>query len=105
MAKIAVIFAQKFEDSEYLQPAEALKKAGHELVHVGGKEGGIVKAEPPGKIFQIDKAVKEVSVHEFDALLIPGGYFPDRLRFDEDEFQFVKAFVESGKFVLGTGRK
>lgn len=38
MAKIAVIFAQKFEESEYRKPAEAFREAGHELIHVGGEE-------------------------------------------------------------------
>jgi protease I len=35
MSKIAVIITDLFEDSEYTEPAEALKSAGHELVHIG----------------------------------------------------------------------
>ncbi len=37
---------------------------------------------------------------DFDALLIPGGYSPDKLRADEDAVRFVKDFVESGKPVF-----
>lgn len=105
MAKIAVIFAQKFEESEYRKPAEAFREAGHELIHIGGEEKKTEKRKTQEGPVKIDKSVKEVSVHDFDALLIPGGYYPDRLEFPEDEFQFVKAFVESGKLVFGTGRK
>jgi protease I len=105
MARIAIIFPQKFEESEYRKPAEAFRKAGHELVHVGGEAKKREKRKIRGNLRRIDKSVKEVSVHDFDALLIPGGYFPDRLEFAEDEFEFVRAFMESGKFVFGAGRK
>jgi protease I len=36
-------------------------------------------------------------VDEFDALVIPGGYSPDRLRMDPDMVNFVREFVRSGK--------
>jgi protease I len=49
---------------------------------------------------KIDKAVKDVSVDEFDALFIPGGYSPDKLRVDEDAVRFAGEFVKSGKAVF-----
>jgi protease I len=39
-------------------------------------------------------------VDDFDALLIPGGYSPDKLRVYEEAVRFVKDFVESGKPVF-----
>ena len=100
MSKIAVIIAEMFEDSEYSKPAEAYKKAGHGLVHVGLKEGETVKGKKEGTPVKIDRAVKDVSVDDFDALLIPGGYSPDKLRVDGDAVEFVKKFVKSGKPVF-----
>jgi len=97
MSKIAVVITDMFEDSEYTQPAEAFKKAGHELVHVGLKSGATVKGKKHDTPVKIDKTVSEVKVEEFDALLIPGGYSPDKLRVDDQAVQFVKEFVESGK--------
>jgi protease I len=97
MGKVAVVITDMFEDSEYAKPAEALKKAGHELVHVGLKSGATVKGKKQGTPVKIDKTAKEVKVGDFDALLIPGGYSPDQLRVDENVVQFVKEFVESGK--------
>jgi protease I len=41
-----------------------------------------------------------VKVDDFDALLIPGGYSPDRLRVNEHVVKFVKEFVKSGKPVF-----
>ncbi|MGZ3525286.1 MAG: type 1 glutamine amidotransferase domain-containing protein [Thermodesulfobacteriota bacterium] len=100
MSKIAVIITDMFEDSEYTNPAQAFKTAGHELVHVGLKARQTVKGKKRGTPVRIDKAVKDVSVDDCDALFIPGGYSPDKLRVDEKAVQFVKRFVETGKPVF-----
>ncbi len=100
MSTIAVIITEMFQDQEYLDPAKAFKKAGHDLVHVGLKAGATVKGEKKGTPVKIDKAVKDVSVDEFDALFIPGGYSPDKLRVDEDAVRFAAGFVKSGKPVF-----
>jgi len=100
VSTIAVIITDMFEDSEYSEPAAAFKKAGHELVHIGLKAAKTVKGKNQGTPVEIDKAVKDVSAEEFDALLIPGGYSPDKLRADEDAVRFTKEFVESGKPVF-----
>jgi protease I len=100
MSRVAVIITDMFEDREYLEPAQAFKKAGHDLIHVGLKTKDTVKGEKKGTLVNIEKAVKDASVAEFDALLIPGGYSPDKLRVDEDAVRFAGDFVKSGKPVF-----
>jgi protease I len=100
MAKIAVIIHNLFEDSEYTEPAEAFREKGHQLVHVGLEAGRTVKGKKKGTEVKIDKAVGDVSVKDFDALLIPGGYSPDQLRVDEKAVRFAGDFVKSGKPVF-----
>jgi len=97
---IAVIIDDLFEDAEYSQPTAAFVKAGHTVVHIGLKKGKIAVGKKRGVKVRIDEAVKDATVEKFDALLIPGGYSPDKLRVDEDAVQFVKDFVESGKPVF-----
>jgi len=97
MAKIAVIIDDMFEDVEYTRPAEAYKKKGHQLVHVGLKEGKEVTGKKKGTKVRIDKSVKDADPDQFDALLIPGGYSPDRLRAHEDAVVFTRKFLDSGK--------
>ena len=97
MAKIAVIIADLFEDVEYTEPAKAFRKAGHELVHVGLEKGKVVKGKSKGATVPIDMAVQDVKAGDFDALLIPGGFSPDKLRADEKAVQFGGDFVRSGK--------
>ena len=100
MAHIAVIIDDMFEDSEYTEPAKAFKAAGHKLTHIGLKKNTRVKGKTEGTQVEIDKAVKDVAVEDFDALLIPGGYSPDHLRADEAAVKFVKKFFESNKPVF-----
>jgi protease I len=100
MIKIAVLIGKDFEDSEYTQPAEAFKKAGYELVHLGLKKGDTVTGKKQNTPVEIDMEVNEANAREFDALLIPGGYSPDNLRAHQGPVRFVREFMESGKPVF-----
>jgi len=100
MARIAVLIDSMFEDTEYAQPAQGFKQAGNQLVHLGLKAGDTVKGGKQGIKVHIDEAVAEAEVDDFDALFIPGGYSPDRLRAHPEAVAFVKAFMESNKPVL-----
>ncbi len=97
MSKVAVLIGDMFEDVEYTKPAEELKKAGHQLVHVGVEKGSTVKGKEKQTPVKIDLAVKDARVHDFDALLIPGGYSPDKLRVYDEVLKFVRDFVNSSK--------
>ena len=53
--------------------------------------------EPAGT-FPVDREVSDVSVDEFDALVLPGGTVnPDKLRLNDSAVAFVRDFVTSGK--------
>ncbi|AOY57526.1 type 1 glutamine amidotransferase domain-containing protein [Desulfococcus multivorans] len=100
MSHIAVIMDEWFEDSEYTEPAEAFKAAGHRLTVVGLEAGNTVRGKKENTPVVIDLAVGKARVDDFDALLIPGGYSPDKLRAHEAPVEFVKEFVNSGKPVF-----
>ncbi len=100
MAKVAVILEDLFEDSEYQKPVEGFRRAGHEVVHLGLEEGKEVKGKKEGTRVKIDKALKDVKAGEFDALLIPGGYSPDRLRAHREPVEFARDFMISGRPVF-----
>jgi protease I len=100
MSKIGVLIGPKFEDIEYTEPAKAFKKNGHELTHIGFKKGQIVEGKEEKTRINIDKSAAEISTNDFDAIFIPGGCSPDKLREDENIVQFTKEFVESDKPVF-----
>lgn len=100
MAKVAVIIENMFEDSEYTDPVNAFKKEGHETVNVGLEKDKEVKGKKQGTVAKVDKAIKDVDAKDFDALLIPGGYSPDRLRAYDEPVKFVKSFMDDKKPVF-----
>jgi protease I len=99
MSKIGVLIGPKFEDVEYNKPAKAFKENGHELTHIGFKKGQIVEGKEETRI-KIDKSASDVSTNDFDAIFIPGGCSPDKLREDENVVQFTREFVKSDKPVF-----
>jgi len=100
MKKIAILIADMFEDVEYTEPAEAFEKAGYKIVHVGLKKNSVVKGKKEETEVIIDKSIDEISIDDFDAIFIPGGYSPDKLRVSKIVLEFVKDFVNSGKPVF-----
>ena len=48
----------------------------------------------------MDTTPLDSSVDTFDALLIPGGYSPDKLRVDKDAVDFVRSFMQAAKPVF-----
>jgi len=100
MAKIAVIIDDQFEDSEYVRPARAFKDAGHEIVHVGLEAGRTVRGKKDATPVTIDRAADDATGDDFDALLIPGGYSPDKLRAHDAPVAFVRNFMNQGKPVF-----
>ncbi len=100
MSHIAVIIDEWFEDSEYTDPVKAFKENGHQITHVGLEAGKTVKGKKKDTPVVIDKDLNNVSEDDFDALLIPGGFSPDKLRAHENAVRFTRDFVEKGKPVF-----
>ncbi len=78
--KVAFIIDDMFEDSEFRVPYERVKEAGHDPVVVGLEAGKEVSGKKGDETVTIEKAVDEVSHEDFDALVVPGGYSPDKIR-------------------------
>ncbi|GAA0363502.1 protein/nucleic acid deglycase [Alkalibacterium iburiense] len=95
--KIAVVLTDLFEDVEYTSPKEVLEKAGHELVTIGFEAGETVEGKKGEASVTIDKGIDEVSPEDFDVLLIPGGFSPDKLRKDDRFLEFTRYFGDSQK--------
>lgn len=97
MAKIAIILDNGFEDTEYQVPYDRLKQAGHVIDLIGTHAAGRVDGKDRKSVAQINVSTHVADADEYDALLIPGGYSPDRLRTDQDAASFVRNFMNSHK--------
>lgn len=96
MARIAFIIADMFEDSEFRVPYDRLRQAGHEVTVIGSDRGKPIRGKQQETV-TADRGIGEVATRDFDALVIPGGYSPDKLRMDPRMVSFTRAIFESGK--------
>jgi protease I len=98
--KVAILAADMFERVELEEPRKALEKEGAEIEIVSIHDGDIQGFDhfDPAKKVKVDRTVEEVSVEDYDALMIPGGVGnPDQLRGDENAVSFVRDFAASKK--------
>jgi protease I len=98
--KVAILAADMFERVELEEPRKALEEAGATTEVISIHDGEIQGFDhfDPADTVKVDKTVEEVSVDDYDALLIPGGVGnPDQLRGDENAVAFVREFGEAKK--------
>ncbi|WP_053239059.1 type 1 glutamine amidotransferase domain-containing protein [Sandaracinus amylolyticus] len=98
--KIAVLAADGFEHVELSIPEKALRLAGADVEIVSLHPGRIrgMNMTAPTKTVRVDRTIDEVSVDEYDALFVPGGFIgPDLLRQSGPARRFVAAFDAAQK--------
>ena len=98
--RIACLIESYFEDSEYTVPAKSFTDEGFEVVHIGLKKGEMVTGKDKKAEVTIDQSVNEANPADYDALFIPGGYSPDRLRINDKAVKFVRSFMQNDRPVF-----
>lgn len=95
--RVACLLAAGFEDSEFRVPYDRLRQA-HYLVEIISESAGErLTGERGRETVTSDFGIDEVQVRDYEGLLIPGGYSPDKLRADQRFIDFVKDFDRMGR--------
>jgi protease I len=98
--RVAILATDGFEQSELLEPRQALDEAGARTEVVSLKSGKIKgwNHKEWGETVAVDKTVDSLDARNYDALLLPGGVMnPDSLRMNAKAVAFVKAFFDAKK--------
>ncbi len=98
--RIAFLATNGVEQVELTTPWTAAQDEGATIELVSTKPGTIqaMNHDDKGDTFKVDRTTADVSVDDYDGLVIPGGVAsPDRLRLDEKAVAFVRDFVIAGK--------
>jgi protease I len=99
--RIAILATDGVEQAELEQPREAVTREGARTEVLSLSDGEIQAMNhdiEPADTFTADKAVKEASAADYDALILPGGTVnADRLRMDPDVVGFVQEIFRAGK--------
>lgn len=98
--KVIILSEDGFEESELVSPKTRLEDEGAKIDIVSSQKEKIRSwdKENWGITLGVDKNISDVTVDDYDALLLPGGVMnPDKLRENQDAVAFVRDFVKSGK--------
>ena len=95
---VAVLVEDMYEDLELWYPVYRLREEGAQ-VELVGPEAGKTYASKHGYPAASDRAAGEVTAAEYDAVIIPGGYAPDRMRRHSAMIQLVVDALRQGRSV------
>jgi protease I len=95
---IAILAEEIYEDLELWYPLLRMREAGAQVTVVGPERGQTYPSKH-GYPVQADKAVQEVKADQFDAVIIPGGYAPDRMRRHPAMVALVREAARQNKVV------
>ena len=93
---MAVLVEDVYEDQELWYPVRRLQEEGARVLIVGPRQGQTYQSKH-GYPAVADRAASEVSADDLAALVIPGGYAPDRMRRSEAMLELVKSVFQAGK--------
>jgi len=94
--RVLLLAADLFEDMELLYPLYRLQEEGISVTVAGLDRAAVTGKKGHGPV-DVDAAVDEVAESDFAALVIPGGFAPDKLRRSAAVLDLVRAFDRSKK--------
>jgi len=94
--RVLVFAADLFEDMELLYPVYRLREEGVDVVVAGISADPVHGKKGHGPV-AVDTTVDRVDAGDFDAVVIPGGFAPDKLRRSKDVLRLVEQFNAASK--------
>lgn len=94
--RVLMFVGDIYEDLELLYPRLRLIEAGA-TVDTAGEEKGRTYRGKHGYPFVADASLDEVKAADYDALVVPGGFMPDKLRRLDSVKRLTREIFEAGK--------
>ncbi|MEM9643491.1 MAG: type 1 glutamine amidotransferase domain-containing protein [Planctomycetota bacterium] len=94
--RVLILTGEIYEDLELWYPKLRLEEAGASVVVAGPKENAHYNGKH-GYPCTSDAAIEQMRESDFDALVVPGGFMPDKLRRDQPVLDLVRAFDHAKK--------
>ena len=95
--RVAMLVEEEFEDRELTGPLEALRAAGATVTIVGPTAGAQYTGKRGEAIVTSDLAAGAARMKDFDALVIPGGHAPDKMRMRHAMVDLARDAMEANK--------
>lgn len=98
MRKVLIMIEEGFEDSEFIYPYYRFQEEGYKVEIVGPKAKETYTGKH-GVPMKSDISSEKTNLDEYDAVVIPGGRAPDRMRINEGLVRIVKEAYKKGKII------
>lgn len=102
--RVALLVEDDFDGREVLEPLQTLRAAGLAVTVVGPVAGTTYHGRKPGAEVTAELAAGKARIRDFDAIVIPGGYAPDRMRLRHAMVDLVRDAFEAGKPIAAIDR-
>lgn len=96
--RVLIFVGDDYEDLELQYPKYRLREAGAEVV-VAGLDAGVVHKGKHGYPQVSEAALRDLSADDFDGLVVPGGWMPDKLRRFEEVLSITDDMHRQGKCI------
>jgi len=97
--RVGILVEQGFEDSELVEIMRAMSDSGAVVITIGSGSSASYRGLRGKVRARVDSTAENVRVDQLDALVIPGGYAPDKMRLHQSMVDLVKNAHDSGKVV------
>jgi protease I len=97
--RVAILAEEDFEDIELSEPLRAMKDAGARVVIVGSGSKPSYTGKRGNAKVTVDITADKAQAEDFDAIIVPGGYAPDKMRLHSSMINLVQKAYEMGKIV------
>jgi protease I len=97
--RVAILAEEDFEDSELMEPLRAMKDARASVLIVGSGSKKTHKGIRGSAEVAVDTTADKVEASQFDAIIIPGGYAPDKMRLYQSMIDLVRKAHSEGKII------
>jgi len=97
--RIALLLGPGYEDLEFWVPLMRMQEEGAQVTVVGLNAGEVYSSKSGGLEAQADVGADQVRAADFDAVLVPGGWAPDKIRRYAAVTSLVRDVYEQGKIV------
>src|SRR5262245_51361369 len=101
--RVAILVEDGFEDRELTGPRDALAAAGATTTIVGPAAGAEFRGKRGEAIVTSEMGAGMARIKDFDAMVIPGGYAPDRMRMRHAMVDLARDAMQAGKPVGAIG--
>ena len=95
--RVALLVEEGFEDRELTGPLDALRAAGATVTIIGPSAGAQFTGKRGEAIVTSDLAAGAARMKDFDALVIPGGHAPDKMRMRHAMVDLAREAMEANK--------